>query len=143
MVISASKGNIPPVKKTNGDFTIHRVVPSQGDVNTPVYSFNIGDPFYLHALLNVSDNASYKAGYYGTVTVRFELRDESDTLVYVLSSSIHNIAPSAPGQYRELIWSEEEIPEGIQTGTFRVKTIVTMHNGITKVAPEEITISLH
>ena len=142
LVISASDGNNPPVKMTNGDFTIHKVVPSQGDVNTPVYSFNIGDPIYLHALLNVMDNAAYKAGYYGTVTVRFELRDESDTLVYVFSSSIHNIAPSAPGQYRELLWREEEIPEGIQTGTFRVKTIVTMHNGITKVAPEELTISV-
>jgi hypothetical protein len=142
LVISASKGNNPPVTKTDGDFTIHRVVASQGDVNTPVYNFNIGDPIYLHALLDVIDNASYKGGYYGTITVRFELRDESDTLVYVCSSSIHNMAPSAPGQYRELIWREEEIPEGIQTGTFRVKTIVTMHNGITKVTPEEITISL-
>jgi hypothetical protein len=142
LVISASKGNISPVKKTDGDFTIYRVVPSQGDVNTPVFSFNIGEPICLHALLDVMDNASYKGGYYGTVTVRFELRDESDTLVYVCSSSIHNMAPCAPGQYRELIWREEEIPEGIQTGTFRIKTIVTMHNGITRVAPEEITISL-
>ena len=142
LVISASEGNDPPVKMTNGDFTIHKVVPSQGDVNTPVYSFNIGDPIYLHALLNVTDNASYEAGYYGTITVRFELWDESDTLVYVCSNSMHNIAPSTPGEYRDLLWREEEIPEGIQTGTFRVKTIVTMHNGITKVAPEELTISL-
>jgi len=139
LVISASKGNDPPVKKANGDFSIHSVVPSKGDVNTPVYSFNIGDPFYLHALLDVKDNASYDDGYYGTVTVRFELRDESGRLVYVLSSSIHNIAP---GQYRDLVWREEEIPEGIQTGTFQVKTIVTMHNGITKVAPEELQITL-
>jgi hypothetical protein len=143
LVISASNGNNPPVKKTNGDFAIHRIVPSKGDVNTPVYSFNIGDPIYLHALLDVIDNATYKDGYYGTVTVRFELRDESDTLVYVFSSSLHNIAPSAPGQYRDLTWREEEIPEGVQTGIFRVKTIVTMHNGITKVAPEEFTISVH
>lgn len=142
LVISVSKGNSPPIRKTDGDFTIHRVVPSLGDVNTPVYSFNIGDPIYLHALLDVIDNASYKDGYYGTLTVRFELRDESDTLVYVLSSSLHNMAPCAPGEYRELVWREEEIPEGIQTGTFRVKTIVTMHNGITRVAPEELTISI-
>ena len=142
LVISASNGNDPPVKLTNGDFTIHSVVASKGDVNTPVNSFSIGDPIYLHALLDVTDNVLYKDGYYGTVTVRFELRDESERLVYVLSSSLHNIAPSSPGQYRDLHWREEEIPEEAPTGTFRIKTIVTMHNGLTKVAPEEITITL-
>jgi hypothetical protein len=143
LVIAASNGNDPPVKKTNGDFTIHSVVPSRGDVNVPVYNFNIGDPINLHTLLNILDNAKYKDGYYGTVSVRHELRNESGMLVYVLSSSIHNLAPTPPGQYSELVWAEPEIPEGIQTGTFRLKTIVTMHNGITKVASEEITITLN
>jgi hypothetical protein len=143
LVIAASNGNDPPVKKTNGNFTIHRVVPSQGDVNAPVYNFSIGDPINLHALLNILDNALYKDGYYGTVSVRHELRDESGKLVYLLSSSIHDLAPTPPGQYSELVWAEPEIPEGIQTGTFRVKPIVTMHNGSTKVAPEEITITLN
>ena len=78
----------------------------------------------------------------GTMTVRFELRDEAGVLVYVLSGSMHNMAPCAPGEYRELTWREEEIPEGIQTSTFRVKTTVTMHNGISRVAPEELWITL-
>jgi hypothetical protein len=30
---------------------------------------------------------------------------------------MHNIAPNAPGQYRELIWREEEILEDIQSGS--------------------------
>ena len=142
LVISASRGNEPPIRKTNGDFTVHRVIPSQGDVNNPVYNFTFGDPITLHTLLTIHDNAHYEDGYYGTLSVRHELRDESGILVYVFSSSIHNLAPTPAGQYSELNWSESEIGEGIPTGTFRVKTTVTMHNGITKVAPEELILTL-
>jgi hypothetical protein len=143
LVISAGNGNQAPVRKTNGDFRILRVVPSMGNVNLPIHDFNVGDPIYLHAQIEVLDNAAYDDGYFGTMSVRFELRDEAGVLVYVVSGSMHNMAPCAPGEYRELIWREEEIPEGIQTGTFRVRTTVTMHNGISRVAPEELWITLH
>jgi hypothetical protein len=143
LVISAGQGNEAPVRKHNGDFRILDVVASMGNVDLPVGRFNVGDPIYLHALIDVLDNASYEEGHYGTIHVRHELRDETGVLVYVLSSSLHNLAPNAPGEHRELVWREEEIPEGIQTGRFRVKTTVTMHNGISKTAPEEFWITLN
>lgn len=76
-----------------------------GNVNLPIHDFNVGDPIYLHALIEVLDNADYDDGYFGTMSVRFELRDEAGVLVYVLSGS--------------------------------------MHNGISRVAPEELWITLH
>jgi hypothetical protein len=145
LVIAAGRGNEAPVLKANGNFLIHSVMPSKGNAALPQYTFRIGDPIYLHAQIEVLDNAFYPealSGYYGTVSARFELRDESGTLSYVLSTSWSNMAPTNPGEYRDLHWRQEEIPEGLKTGNFRVRTIVTMHNGITKVAPEEYIITL-
>jgi len=72
---------------------------------------------------------------------RFELRNESGKLEYVFSFS-NDLAPTHPGEFRELYYTIDEIPEGIPLGTFRVKTTVTMHNGITKIAPEELVIKI-
>jgi hypothetical protein len=142
LVIAAGKGNDPPVRKNKGDFVIHRVLPSKGSIDAPAYSFKVGEPVFFHALVNVLDNASYADGFYGTMSVRFDMWDESGKLTYVLSGSLHNMAPCKPGEYRNLYWGYPAVPEEVPKGTFRVRTTVTMHNGITKTAPEEIVVTI-
>ncbi|MCP4201752.1 MAG: S8 family serine peptidase [bacterium] len=142
LVIAAGKGHRLPTTKTGGDFTLERVVASLGDFNQPQTQFRIGDPVTLHALLDVHENASYAGGYYGTVSGRFELRDEAGNLKFVLLTSMENLSPSGTGELRELPWSIAEIPDFVPTGTFRVRTTVTMHNGVTETAAEEIEITV-
>jgi hypothetical protein len=142
LVISTGKGNSPPLRKTTGKFLVQRAFSSKGNVNLPDYIFKVGDPIALHALISVSENAYYPDGYYGTVTGRYELRDETGRLVISLLSSWHNIAPTGPGEYRDVLFSRNEIPETVPLGTYRVKTIITMHNGITKTAPNEYTVTI-
>jgi len=142
LVISAGNGNAAPIQKTEGDFSIQRVFSSQGDANLPIYNFRVGDPIALHTLINVFENAHYPDGHYGTISGKFEIRNESSQLTFALATSWHNLAPTNPGEYRDVLFFRDEIPEIAPEGTFRVKTIITMHNGLTKTASEEYSITI-
>ena len=144
LVLAAGKGNRAPITKTEGDFSIDSVSASQGveSIDTPETVFHVGDPIAITTFLEIHENASYPGGYYGTVSVRYELRDEDDELKFVLLSSMENLAPTAPGELGSISWSIEEIPEGLPTGEFRIATTVTMHNGVSRTADEEVVVRI-
>jgi hypothetical protein len=142
LVISAGKGNRRPVRKTAGAFTIDRSFSSKGDVDQPETVFSAGDDLYFHTLIDVHSNARYD-GYYGTVTSRYELRDEAGELRFVITGSWDNCAPSTGGQLCDVQTRSQNIPDfELIKGTYRVRSIITMHNGVTETAPDDYEVTI-
>jgi hypothetical protein len=143
LVIAAGKGNRPARHKTAGDFTIESAFSSKGNIDQHETVFSAGEDIYFHTLIDVHSNARYAAGYYGTVTARYELRDESGDLKFVVLGSWDNCAPSSGDQLCDVQTRHQQIPDYPEIkGTYRVRSIVTMHNGVTKTAPVEYEIIL-
>ena len=94
LVIAAGKGNRRPARQTAGDFTIDRAFSSKGEIDQPESVFTAGEDIYFHTLIDVHGNAQYGDGYYGTVTGRYELRDEAGDLRFVISGSWDNCGRS-------------------------------------------------
>jgi hypothetical protein len=142
LVIAAGKGNRKSVRKNAGDFTIDRSFSSKGDVEQPETVFSAGDDIYFHTLINVHSNADY-GDYYGTVTSRYELRDEEGELRFVITGSWDNCAPSTDGQLCDVQTRSQDIPDYPELkGTYRVRSIITMHNGVTGTAPDDYQVTI-
>ncbi|MCP4202428.1 MAG: S8 family serine peptidase [bacterium] len=143
LVVAAGKGNRRPIHKTEGDFTIEHFLVSKGNVDQPETRFAPGEDIYFHTLVDVHENAQYSDGYYGTMTARYELRDEAGVLRFVITSAWDNCAASVGGQLRDVQSRAQDIPDiEMIKGTYRVRSIVTMHNGVTKTAPNEYEVTL-
>ncbi len=143
LVIAAGKGNRPPVHRTTGDFTIVRSFSSKGDPDQPAADFSAGDDIYFHTLIHVSANARYAGGYYGTVKARYELRDQEGVLRFVFTTAWDNCAPTVGEELRDVQSRAEDIPDiDMIKGTYRVRSIITMHNGLTETAPDEYEVTV-
>ena len=122
---------------------IERSFASKGDIEQPENEFSPGEDIYFHTLIDVHDNARYEDGYYGTVEARYELRDEAGVLRFVVTTGWDNCAPSVAGELRDVQSRAQDIPDlDMIKGTYRVRSTITMHNGVTKTASGEYEVTL-
>ena len=103
---------------------------------TKTGSFSRGDTLLFNYAGKVLENAHYR-GFFGTVSIDIYVYDSAGKLILKFKSARQDFRP---GNFS--LWSEEyEIPDGMPSGTYRVETAITMHNGAADGAVSYFTVS--
>ncbi len=127
LIMTAGSGNRPFKAMSEGAVklsSIHTYTTDSVGKKKKTGSFSKGDALLFNYSGRVLDNAQYQ-GFFGTVSIDIYVYDAAGKLVLKFKSARQDFRP---GNFS--LWSEEyKIPDGMPSGTYRVETAITMHNG--------------
>lgn len=138
LIVSAGSGNRPFEIQAEGTIKLSSVQTYTKDALGKKVKrgiFSRGDALLFNYGGEVISNAKY-SGYYGTVSIDIYVYDSFGKLILKFKD-----ARSDFRQGRFSLWSlEYKIPENMPSGSFRVETAITMHNGTGARASTSISV---
>jgi len=138
LIVSAGSGNLPFEIQTEGTIklsSMYSYTEDSSGTRKKTGVFSRGDALLFNYAGEVISNARY-GRYHGTVSIDITVYDSFGTLILKFREARSDFRP---GKFS--LWSEEfKIPESMPSGSFRVETALTMHNGSSARASTAISV---